>query len=306
MRFSLRPNPVNRAKPLLGTLVSIRAAGLGLADANRIIDCGFAEIAEIHRLMSFHEEDSDISRINRAEAGSIVKVNPRTVDVLREAAHISDATSGVFDVTIADRLVEWGYLPRPPLAPAPDENATWRDIEVIAPDRIRLHKSLWIDLGGIAKGYAVDCAIRRMSDEMPGQYMVNAGGDIRVSGPAKERIFLDVPPGADGAIPAFDLENGSIASSSGPDGVKSPGGVKKFCGRIVGPHIHGGRRRATGTRNFVSVIAERCIIADALTKVVMAKGAHSIRILKKFGATAYLRDGSGAGYVFGTLNSGAS
>jgi thiamine biosynthesis lipoprotein len=300
MRFSLRPNPVNRARPLLGTLVSIRACGLGPADGNRIIDCGFAEIAEIHRLMSFHEEDSDVSRINRAEAGSIVKISPRTVDVLREAAHISDATSGIFDITIASRLVEWGYLPRPPFAPAPDDNACWRDIELIAPDHIRLHKSLWIDLGGIAKGYAIDCAIRRMTDQMPGQYTVNAGGDIRVSGPAKERIFLDVPPGADGAIPAFDLENGSIASSGGP------AGVKKLNGRVVGPHIHGARRRATGTRNFVSVIAERCIIADALTKVVMAKGAHSIRILKKFGATAYLRDGSGAGYVFGTSNSGAS
>jgi thiamine biosynthesis lipoprotein len=300
MRFSLRPNPVNRAKPLLGTLVSIRAAGLGLADANRIIDCGFAEIAEIHRLMSFHEEDSDVSRINRADAGSVVKVSPRTVDVLREAAHMSEATSGVFDVTIASRLVEWGYLPRPPFAPTPDDNASWRDIEVIAPDRIRLHKSLWIDLGGIAKGYAVDRAIGRMTDETPGQYTVNAGGDIRVSGPAAERIFLDVPPGADGAIPAFDLENGSIASSGGPDG------VKRLNGCIVGPHIHGARRRAVGTRSFVSVIAERCIIADALSKVVMAKGAHSIRILKKFGATAYLRDGSGAGYVFGTSNSGAS
>jgi len=284
---------------LLGTLVSIRAAGLGLADANRIVDCGFAEIADIHRLMSFHEEDSDVSRINRAGAGGLVKIDLRTADVLRDAAHISQATSGVFDITIASRLVAWGYLPRPPFAPAPDDNATWRDIELIEPGIVRLHKSLWIDLGGIAKGYAVDRAIQRMTDEMPAQYTVNAGGDIRVSGPAAERIFLDVPPGADGAIPAFDLENGSIASSSGP------AGVKRVNGRIVGPHIHGARRRATGTGNFVSVIAERCIIADALTKVVMAKGAHSIRILKKFGATAYLRDGSGAGHILNPFISGA-
>jgi thiamine biosynthesis lipoprotein len=63
--------------------------------------------------------------------------------------------------------------------------------------------------------------------------------------------------------------------------------LKRYNGRLVGPHLHGARRDPAGTRSFVSVVAEDCIIADALTKVVLARGMDADALLRARGATAY-------------------
>jgi thiamine biosynthesis lipoprotein len=293
MPFSSRPKrQINRAQPLLGTLVSIRASGLA-EDMDRIVTCGFSEIADIHRLMSFHEPDSDLSRLNRHALETAVTVDGRTFEVLCAAQEMAACSSGLFDITIAGQLVSWGLLPRPVSPYEPDPEASWRDVELFGGNQVKFHKPLWVDLGGIAKGYAVDRAIDRMQAESPGQYLVNAGGDLRVSGPAGERIQFRIPGLKLDRIPALDIENGSVASS---------GGLERGSGygrRVIGPHIHGLRRRAAGTRSFVSVVAEKCIVADALTKIVLARGLRSASLLEKFGATAYLYNRRDGGRILG-------
>jgi thiamine biosynthesis lipoprotein len=58
------PSPIERIKPLLGTTVRVRVSGLDAARSHAAIDAAFAEIAAIHALMSFHEAQSDVSRLN--------------------------------------------------------------------------------------------------------------------------------------------------------------------------------------------------------------------------------------------------
>jgi thiamine biosynthesis lipoprotein len=247
------------------------------------IEAGFAVIAEIHRLMSFHEPNSDVSRINRAGAGDTVTVDPHTFMVLTQAQAMAEASNGIFDITIARDLVAWGFLPRPDSL-EPDPVASWRDIELVAPNRVRLKRPLWIDLGGIAKGYAVDRAIAAMDLPAEAQGSVNAGGDLRVQGPAPERVLLRAPAD-DGHVPVLELENASLASSSGRDDLRTVGGNQ------VGPHVDGGTHRSVGMQSFVSVVAGDCMIADALTKIVLALGPSADAILKEYNATAYLHDG---------------
>ena len=278
---------IERAKPLLGTLVAIRVGGLAEAAAQRAIDAGFAEVAQIHALMSFHEPTSDLARLNRGAALAPVQVHPETYAVISRALQMAEVSAGAFDPTIGAMLVAWGYLPRPAAGPAPDPGATWRDVELLERNCIRFHRPLWIDLGGIAKGYAVDRAIARIALGPKIQCCVNAGGDLRVSGPQAERVLLRVAP-TEGMVPVVELENGSIASSSGREHRKRQGTA------TVGPHVHAIRQRAMGTRSFVSVIAPQCLEADALTKVVLAQGRRAEHVLRRFGATAYLhntRDG---------------
>jgi thiamine biosynthesis lipoprotein len=252
------------------------------AEALRAIEAGFAAIAEVHRLMSFHEPDSDVSRLNRAGAGSPVAVDPQTFAVLTQAQRMAEVSGGIFDITVAPDLVAWGFLPRPD-APEPDRSASWRDIELMPSNTVRLRKSLWIDLGGIAKGYAVDRAIAAMDLATDVHCSVNAGGDLRVQGES-ERILLRAP--ADGGqVPVVELDNASLASSSGRGNLHTAGNGQ------VGPHVNGETHRSVGMDSFVSVVAHDCLIADALTKVVLALGPSADAILKSHNATAYFHDG---------------
>jgi thiamine biosynthesis lipoprotein len=274
---------VKRSRPLLGTFVAI---GVGLPDAEALgaIEAGFAAIADVHRLMSFHEPDSDVSRLNRAGAGNTVAIDPGTFAVLSQAQRMAEYSNGIFDITVAPDLVAWGFLPRPPGGCEPDATASWRDIALLPSNTVRLRRPLWIDLGGIAKGYAVDRAIAAMDLAADVQCSVNASGDLRIQGPAPERILLRAP--ADGGqVPVVELENASLASSSGRDDLHT------VAGEQVGPHVHGGTHCSIGTHSFVSVVARDCMTADALTKIVLALGSGADGVLKAHDATAYLHDG---------------
>ncbi len=263
------------------------------AEALPAIERGFAAIAEIHRLMSFHEPTSDVSRLNRFAALEAVTVDPATFAVLETAQALARESDGVFDITVAADLVAWGFLPHPEDAPDTDPEASWRDIELNG-DTVRFRRTLWIDLGGIAKGYAVDCALAAMALPTHAQVSVNAGGDLRIAGANPERVQLRAP--SDGQhVPVIEIENASLASSSGRDDQRLADG------RTVGPHVNGNTHQAVGIHGFVSVVAEDCMIADALTKVVLARGSGAAELLARHNATAYFNDGE-TWQTFGAVN----
>jgi len=242
--------------------------------------------------MSFHEAASDVSALNREAAHKPVKVSHHCYAVIRYGQELAAASGGVFDITVAAQLVGWGFLPHPDGCPAPDPLACWRDIELMDEGRIRFHRPLWIDLGGIAKGYAVDRAVEKLTSLGVPQCRVNAGGDLRVAGPSSERVVLRTAAPGD-TVPVLEVENGSIASSSGREH------LKRHEGREVGPHLHGLQKCAVGTHSFVSVVAEDCIAADALTKVVLVGGAEFEHLLRARGAIAYLHDADGGWRTIG-------
>lgn len=277
---------ISRAKPLLGTLVEISVDGLDEDAAHCAIDRGFAAVAEIHTLMSFHDAASDVSRLN-ARGTFGVRVDPHTRAVLLRAQEIAEHSDGLFDITAAAHLVNWGFLPAPMSTRPPESAASWRDISVADPV-VRFSKPLWIDLGGIAKGYAVDCAVTAMDLPAHVQVVVNAGGDLRVAGPHAEPVLLRSALITD-AAPVVEIANGALASSSGHEH------RRPFHGSFVGPHVGRGGI-SVGTQRFVSVAAHDCVTADALTKVVLAAGMDAEPILGRFDATAYFYD-AGAGWV---------
>lgn len=283
MHCSSRRSRIRRSRPLLGTLVNISCHGLTTELAHSAIGAAFDEIAEVHRLMSFHEPASDITRLNQRAAEAPVAVDARTSMVLALALEIAEATSGAFDITIAERLVAWGKLPRPPEAPDPDPAASWRDIELLPDHRVRFHRPLWIDLGGIAKGFAVDRAIERVADERSVRWIVNAGGDLRVSGDGAEAVVLQTDLPGDQCVAVIELEDASLASSSG----------RAENGHRDRTHVDGRARLAVGTNTFVSVVAQECAVADALTKCVLALGTGANRVLREYEATAFLQDHHG-------------
>lgn len=273
---------VRRMRPWLGTFVEIRVEGLAKTDTVCVIDAAFAEIAAVHGLMSFHAIDSDLARLHRARAGTSVRVDARTREVLECALRIAAASGGIFDPTIAAQQVAWGLLPRPDSPSALDPHANWRDIELVEDDAVRLRRPLWLDLGGIAKGYAVDRVIDILRACGATQACVNAGGDLRIFGAHAEPVFVRM---ANTRLrsPLVELANAAIASSARVSHDDDA--------RMRGSHVHGVTRAAVDGAMQVSVIADRCVIADALTKIVLAGDAAVTRqVLVTFGAKACVHD----------------
>ncbi len=270
---------MRRAQPWLGTLVDITLEADAAPEA---LTAAFAEIALVHRLMSFHDPDSDVARFNRAEAGDLIDIDAHTWTVLRLAAQVADASGGCFDLACAPRLVEWAYLPAP-MTPAPPCVPGVRAFELDAIGRVRKTANAWIDLGGIAKGYAVDMAIESLLLHRIDSACVNAGGDMRVIGASAWPVAVRAAhhPAAIGARLA--LRNEAIATSA-----NYFAGKLTAAGRRVSPLVDGRSGQPITATVSVSVRAPSCAVADALTKVVMASGDAGHPCLRTFGAAAFI------------------
>src|SRR5262249_14292584 len=151
-----------RARPLLGTFVEIAVAHAPPDVMERAVEAAFAAIGRVHRLMSFHDPHSDVGRLNRAAATRAVKVHAWTLRVIAQALDLHRRSHGAFDLAVAPVLQAMGVLPgrrddRPPVAM---RAGTVEAIEVLPGRRVRFSRpGVAIDLGGIAKGFAVDRAV---------------------------------------------------------------------------------------------------------------------------------------------------
>ena len=134
-----------------------------------------------------------------------------------------------------------------------------------ASERLRVLATVWVDLGGIAKGYAVDCAAAALQSQGMGSGLVNAGGDMCAFGPHSHPVHLRF---ADGFRAVAELRDGALASS-----------CNAACGTAAAsPHIEPRSGRAVLSRRSVVVQARSAAVADALTKVAMLRPATADRM----------------------------
>ncbi|MDP1864504.1 MAG: FAD:protein FMN transferase [Thiobacillus sp.] len=274
---------LTRARPLLGTLVEISARGASTQALNTAIEQAFVAVERIQSLMSYHDPKSDVSQLNRSGTTGIT-VDPHTWFVLDTARSIAEASNGLFDISIAPELVREGYLPHhADFAPA-DAAANWQHIELLPDHRVRFSRPLHIDLGGIAKGYAVDCALGALQDAGLLAGRVNAGGDLRLFGEAAETIRVRHPGAATQLLPLCQLREGAVATSA------SYFSQRQHQGRVVTPLINAATRQPCIDIRSVSVLTDQCMLADALTKVVFAEPDRAIAVLDHFGAHAVMID----------------
>lgn len=274
-----------RAQPWLGTLVEISINDdLPEPVLQQAFQAAFAAIAQIHQLMSFHAADSDVSRINQAEIGSQLTLNPHSYTVIAAALKLCEASAGLFDIRVAGQLAQWGYLPRPPqphaaALPYQAQQIAWR----LMPNHvIEKCRDDWLDLGGIAKGYAVDQAILVLRDIGVEQACVNAGGDLRVIGAQAIDIAIRDPAAPQTMAGTVSVANQALATS----GIYFSA---TQCGeQAVSSLVHGGTGAALLECRSVSVRAPECLWADALTKVVAASGDAQHACLNLFSAEAFI------------------
>ncbi len=269
---------LRRSKPLLGTFVDIAASAAVPSEALlRATEAAYDAVRDIHALMSFHEPDSDVSRLNREAHAGPVTVDARTFAVLERAERISRASGGAFDVTVAPHLVAWGFLPSPANVPLADPKGSFEAIELLDGHRVRFRVPVWIDLGGIAKGYAIDAACAALRHQGITDYVVNAGGDLAV-GACPAPVHVRDPRHPQASLPIGTLANVAVATS----GAYFAARAAEATGRhpIVDPADSG----PVQNLGSVTVIGPDATTADALTKVVAVAGDASDSVVRAFGA----------------------
>ena len=250
---------LRRMRPLLGTYVEVWARGPTPASS---IEAAFASVERAHARWSFHERGSELSRLN-LQPQQQVAVSDDTLRLLRAARAVMRASGGAFDCTVGGQLVEQGILPDHG-GPMPLARGSADDI-VLGRNWAGLRQPVRLTLDGIAKGYAVDLALRAMRRSGAIAGWVNAGGDLGIFGAAAlpvERRELD------GRLtPLGSLCNAALASSRSGAPVHADDRTA-YPGHIISQL---GTTPATGVW---SVLARSGWRADALTKVAANVAEH--------------------------------
>lgn len=302
----------------------------------RATDAAFSRLEAIHNAMSFHAPDSDLSRIANAKRGEVLAIAADTWNTLALALDIEARSNGIFNPTVAPELVRRGLLPRPmtpsgsfngtsnhivgrvgvqklnaqrlhsECLPVPPIQSLHSSIALAGNDRLRLQAPVWIDLGGIAKGYAVDQAIKVLrgfttaGDATSGLVsgIVNAGGDLAVFGDLEHVVSVRVPSAPHLAMPVAAIRELSCATTA-TYFLNTANNAEVRSHSIEKPsHLVDVRRSTQGNVKFesVSVFAPCCAVADALTKVVWLGDPNSIEIhdiLQHYQASAALINAAG-------------
>lgn len=273
---------LRRAKPLLGTIVRLEVDTDDVQAFERASRRAFDRVTAIHGAMSFHESQSDVRRLARTRRGDVVRIGADTAAVLRSALDMEIHSRGLFNVCrAATALVRRGVLPAPTEAFECDAGCLADAIEFLEDDVVCVQRTPWIDLGGIAKGYAVDVAVQALCSEGMCSGCVDAGGDLRVFGHRNAEVHVRHPRQPAQAIPVAEISDFACATSA--------------C-RCDGPsndsaHLVGrSRRRDEPARDAVSVsvFAPTCLAADALTKVVWMGADNASSLLAARGASAWV------------------
>jgi thiamine biosynthesis lipoprotein len=262
-------------RPVMGTLARIVAVAGSSADAYSGIKAAWEAIESVELLMSDYDPDSQLSQVNQRAFLEPVAVEESLFEVLSAAVDYSKLSNGAFDVTVGPVVYLYRQSRQTGQAPSPEalENArkaVGRQHLLLDPENRTVRfavEGMRLDLGGIAKGYAIDQAIKALQDAHVRGGMVDIGGDIRCFGPAAHgaphwKIGLQDPRIEDKITLTLNMDDRAVATS---------GDYRRFVvlnGDRVSHIIDPGTARSAQSLSSVSVIAPTAMQADALATAV--------------------------------------
>ena len=264
-----------RCKPLLGTFVEISTEDG--EHALHAIEMAFNAIEQVQSLMGFHDPESELSQINARSHLEPIQIHSWTAELLAIAKEIQIESQGIFNCGVGHRLVEAGLLPRH-LSLNDQSFGAIEDLLFIEPNWVQSKLPLCLDLGGIAKGYAVDKAVEALFAHDIASGSVNAGGDMRVFGNCTQDIQIRDPSKPHELIQIGRMKAGAIATSSLYFAKRDADTKSYMVNPLNQEHIE--------FSGSYSVIAGECVYADALTKVVSISGNTQHPCLRHFSAQA--------------------
>lgn len=264
--------------------------------AERACAAAFERFAELDTLMSDYRSDSELMRLCARAGGPPVPVSRDLFLVLQRSQDLAMRSNGAFDVTCSPAVRLWRTARKTHVLPTPADIERARSL--VGWERLRLDPrrrtvqlltpGMKLDLGGIGKGYADDCAQRTLKQFGITSALVEAGGDIVVSAP---------PPGQDGwkievdnaegatRKPILHFANVAISTSGDTEQFVEIGG--KRYSHIVDPRTG----QALTDRIAVTIVAPDGLTSDGLSTAVSVLGEEKGQALVKTyrNTTAYIR-----------------
>jgi thiamine biosynthesis lipoprotein len=219
--------PVERTWTAMGTFASVSLPARDAADLSARAETVRGAFAEVEAGCSKFRPDSDVSRLNRSAGGPPVSVDDLTAGILAYALRYAELSGGAFDPTVAPLVQLWGFHGArvPESLPAPEDILRAKDFVDYRKLRTKggaaqlLGQGMKVDLGGIAKGCAVDVAFDRLVARGVADFMINLGGNIRCGGSAGThtgwRIGVRHPFEGEKQIGVLRLTAGMAVATSG-------------------------------------------------------------------------------------------
>jgi thiamine biosynthesis lipoprotein len=277
---------VVRSRPLLHTLVEIKAWGPG---AEQAIEEAFAEMERVNSLLNNYDPESEVSAINRNAGDSPVRVSEETMEALTLAVQYGDMTGGALDITISPLLRLWGFgkddvgLEGDEPEPAELEKAkalvdyhalelsrhrTWKG--TIRRSARLTTKGMWIDVGSFSKGYVADKAVAVLKKRRIENALVIAGGTVCGMGVKPDgslwQVGVQHPRDPNRILTAVPLKNCSISTSGDYENFYLKNGTRR--GHIIDPRTGVPVSRLQA----VSVIAPDGVTSDMLDTPLFVLG----------------------------------
>lgn len=279
----------------MGTTVSLLLpASQANAGASAVRDL----FAHWENTLSRFQPDSELSRLN-ARAGMPVAVSELLFHVVETALDAAHATDGLFDPTLLHQLVQLGYdrsfetlpLQAPRTMSTIRPGGAWKAIRLDRERRrIRAPRGIGLDLGGIAKGMAVDAAIARLQAVGIDRALVNAGGDLAVWGLPPDAAFWPISVPMRQGTQTIVLRHGALATSGVSRRHWRQGNQERH--HLLDPRSG---LPAQGSLRTVSVGAARCAQAEVAAKVAFVLGpVAGARFLEAQGLRGLLVEEGGA------------
>lgn len=269
--------PISKNDYAMGVYIQITAYGRKASEA---IDEAFERIKEIENKMSINKDISEVIEINRKAGKEWVKVSPDTYYVIKEGLKFSGLTNGNFDITIGPVVKLWNIGFENALVPSKEELYLKKPLvgfDMVALDendnKVRLNREgMMLDLGGIAKGYSADEAIRVLRKYGVESAIVNIGGNISVlntkPGKIPWRIGIQDPDKKRGDnLAVLSVVDESIVTSGYYERFIEKEG--ELYHHILNPFT--GMPAETGISS-VTVISKKSITADALSTGIFVLG----------------------------------
>ncbi len=289
------PKRVTYEQGAMGTRVILTAYTDPTHDEDavkRAILDAFAEIGRLEKLMSTWIADSEVSRINHAAGKDAVAVGPETFAVIEKSVWVGRESGGVFDITFEAMHGLWKFdqgheekIPEKAAILKAKKLIDFKQLELDAAAKtVKLKKpGMRINLGGIAKGYAVDAAGKKLEERGIKSYFVQAGGDLFVRGKkpdgSKYRVGIRDPRGQGESDYFAIMEVEDHAFSTAGDYER--GFVKdgKRYHHIIDPRSG---YPADASRS-VTVWAPTAFVADAIDDAVFILGPkEGLKLAEKF------------------------
>ena len=264
----------------MGTPWSITVYASDTLQARQWIDSAYARVEEIEQSMSDYRSDSEINRLVRLPAQQWCPVSSDLFRVLTFSRQLARRSGGAFDPTIGPLSKLWRRAFRHQEFPAMADiqearsRVQWKSLRLRRPNLVRLRRDgLQLDLGGIAKGYALDAAGEVLRDAGLRAYLIDGGGDLLLGAPPPGRTGwrVDTPEGQ------IDTAQVAIATSGAAYRYLEWEGI--HYSHLIDP------RTGLGITNpsLVTVMAPAGMGADALASALSVLGeAEGIKLLRRY------------------------